>query len=78
LLERRLTIVLCAMNQPEYETMLETNFDDEIRQHASIVHAGGAYDFQSLSWLERFAVKVIAKVKTSIDAIDYDKLDTIQ
>lgn len=78
LLARKLTIVLCAMNKPEWNNMIESNLDDDIRKHAQVVHAGGAYDFTSLSWFERLVVKVIAKVKTSVDAIDYEALREIQ
>lgn len=77
LLQKSLTIVVCAMNDSEYEAMIQRNFTESIRNHARIVHAGGGYNFKRLNFLERFIVKKIAKVDSSISSIKYDQLDSI-
>jgi menaquinone-dependent protoporphyrinogen oxidase len=77
LLVKEVTVVLCSMNNKEYETIVKTNFKDTLLDHANIIHAGGAYDFKKLNFLERFIVKKIAGVHQSLEDINYDILNTI-
>lgn len=77
LLSKPLTIVACAMNEDEFDTMIKANLSQDVIKHANIVHAGGAYNFDSMNFLERFVVKRLAKVNTSLDQIKYNTLDAI-
>mgnify|MGYP000905983808 CR=1 FL=1 len=77
LLQKQLSIVVCAMNDDVLEEAIERNFNDAIRNHATIVHAGGSYDFTKLNFIERFLVKKIAKVTASVDALNFKALDSI-
>ncbi len=77
LLKKEFDIFICGMNEENYEQMLIMNFDEDIRNHAKIIHAGGAYDFNKLGWFSKLIVKKIAKVDHSIESIKYDQLDSI-
>lgn len=77
LLQKDLVIFFCAMNDQEVDTIVSQNLSKELLEHASIVHAGGAYDFRSMNFLERFVVKKMAKVSHSVDAIQYNNLDDV-
>lgn len=74
LLHKKISIFVCAMNMETYDQMLQSNFDEAIRNHADIIHAGGAYDFEQLGRLSKFVVKKIAKVSHSTSDIKYDRL----
>ena len=77
LLKKEVEIFICGMNDENYEQMLIMNFDEAIRDHAKIIHAGGAYDFNKLGWFSKFIVRKIAKIDHSVEAIKYDQLDLI-
>lgn len=77
LLKKELDIFICGMNEEGYEEMLIMNFDEDIRNHAKITHAGGAYDFDKLGWLSKLIVKKIAKVDHSVEHIKYEHMDLI-
>ncbi len=77
LLKKEVEIFICGMNDENYEQMLIMNFDEAIRDHAKIIHAGGAYDFDKLGWFSKFIVRKIAKINHSVEAIKYDQLDLI-
>lgn len=77
LLKKDVHIFICAMNIEGYEQMLVMNFDESLRQHATITHVGGAYDFNQLGWFSKLIVKKIAKVDHSVEDIRYEQLDLV-
>ncbi|XMB67229.1 flavodoxin domain-containing protein [Mycoplasmatota bacterium zrk1] len=76
LLKKKLSIFLCGMQKGiEQEKAINLNFSEEMKQHANVInYVGGAYQLEKCNFLERLAVKVIAKATESKEEIDYDKL----
>jgi menaquinone-dependent protoporphyrinogen oxidase len=75
--QKKLSIVVCAMNQEVIDETIKSNFSDKIRSHANIVYAGGSYNLAKLNFLERFMVKKIDHITESIDAIQFKALNAI-
>lgn len=78
LLDKPLHIIYCGMNKAEIENVPSQNMSSKLIEHANIQHVGGAYNFKSMNFLERFIVKKLAKVKDSLEDIHYDKLNQIK
>jgi menaquinone-dependent protoporphyrinogen oxidase len=76
-LNKPTTIGLCGMNKEGLEDVIQLNFDEDIRNHATIKLVGGAYYFDKLNFLQKLIVKSIAKVKSSVEEINYKKMDDI-
>ncbi len=66
LLQCRLALFMCGMNEPAFAEQLKNAFPEKLQQHAFCVKAvGGAFNFERLNWFERFLVKRISGVKKS-------------
>lgn len=66
LLQSRLALFMCGMNEPAFAEQLKNAFPEPLQQHAFCVQAvGGAFDFDKLNWFERFLVKRISGVRKS-------------
>jgi menaquinone-dependent protoporphyrinogen oxidase len=78
LLDVNLSIFLCGANTKEEEKVIPLNFHETIIEHANFIkYIGGGFDFNKLNFLEKLAVRVIAKQKESTEKIDYDLLDSL-
>lgn len=77
LLDHPLYIFYCGMNEDESQSLVDANVSVAIKEHATFVYAGGAFDFERLKWWERFIVKKVAKVTETTSNLKYDNLDTI-
>lgn len=78
LFEKKLYIILCGMNEEGFDAMVRQNLSDDIRKHAEIVHAGGAYYLEKLGFFQKRIIKAVAKVTQSSEHIKYDNLDKIK
>lgn len=77
LLSKKATIIICAMNIEEYNNMIQNNFSDEMIKTCNIIHAGGAYNFESLNFLSKFIVKKMTGYTATYENILYDNLDAL-
>jgi menaquinone-dependent protoporphyrinogen oxidase len=77
LLNHPLYLFYCGMNESEMESLIENNVSTAIKDHATIVYAGGAFHFKEMKWWERFIVKKIAHVSESTSNLKYDQLDML-
>ena len=76
LLTKPLAIFTCGMNEPHYTSQLETAFPENLKKHSFYRGTlGGEYDFEKLNWFERFMVKSISGVKTSMQ---HHKMEEIE
>jgi len=78
LLAKKLTILICSMNTQEYDNTVTNNFDEAIRNHASIIHAGGAYNFDKLNFLYKFIIKKMTGITKDVDEIKYEVIKKIR
>jgi len=71
LLQKRVGLYLCAMNEPEYENELKLAFPEELRNHAVIKKVvGGEFLFDRMNFLERFIVKKISGINETTSKLD--------
>ncbi len=70
-------VVLVGTNEETLNQTIEQNFSSKEKDHLSITHVGGAYNFQKLNFLQRFIIKKFTGVTESTDLIKYDKLKSI-
>lgn len=71
LLQKRVGLYLCAMNEPEYEPELKLAFPEELRNHAVIKKVvGGEFLFDRMNFLERFIVKKISGINETTSKLD--------
>jgi len=71
LLQKRVGLYLCAMNEPEYENELKLAFSEELRNHAVIKKVvGGEFLFDRMNFLERFIVKKISGINETTSKLD--------
>lgn len=73
LLQKELGIFVCCMFFEKASEQIEKSFPVVLRQHAkSIKHLGGAFQFEKMNFTERFLVRKITGVTTSISKIDHE------
>lgn len=78
LLDANLSIFLCGANSKDEEKVIELNFYDSIIEHANFIkYIGGGFNFDSLNFLEKFIIKIVAKQKESSEKINYELLDEL-
>lgn|GEM_PF-7000970 len=78
LLQKKVYILLNAMNMDAYDMVLKRNFSDRLRRKANIVYGGGAYYFDKLNWLEKIAVQKFSGYKATFEDLKHDALDKVQ
>ena len=78
LLTKKMIILICSMNAEEQENTIIRNFNEEIRNHASIVHVGGAYNFDKLNFLYKFIIKKMTGTTKDVDEIKYEVISKIR
>jgi len=78
ILQKKVYIILNAMNMDAYDTVLKSNFSDRLRAQAKIVYGGGAYYFDKLNWLEKIVVRKFSGYKVTFEDLQYDKLNKVQ
>ena len=78
LLDKNLSIFLCGANTKEEHKVIDLNFHETIIEHANFIkYIGGGFDFDSLNFFEKLAVRFFAKEKESTEEIDYELLNTL-
>jgi menaquinone-dependent protoporphyrinogen oxidase len=77
LLSKDLGLFMCGMrDQKEINQEINTNFPEELRNHAIFVSwLGGEFDFDKLSWIDKMIVKKIAKVNNTTTVFRQSELD---
>lgn len=76
LLEKKVKLFTLGMDDKNIHNTIKKNFDKKLLDHASHCHLGGAYQFEDMSFLERFIVKKVATFSESVDTVDQDKLQS--
>lgn len=77
LLSKELKIFTTGMDDKDFRSTHQKNFDEDIRNHAIIKYVGGSYNFEKMNWFERFIVKRVASVSESLENIHEDDIKTL-
>ncbi|MDW7651899.1 MAG: flavodoxin domain-containing protein [Bacillota bacterium] len=70
LLQKKVGLFICCGDLTRVETQMKDAFPEPLYSHAiAREHFGHAYDFKKMNFLERTAIKVIAKTSESVENI---------
>lgn len=71
LLQKRVALYLCGMNEPDYDTELNNAYPELLRKHAITSQVvGGEFLFDKMNFIERFLVRKISGVSQTVSKID--------
>lgn len=75
LLDKKLGLFMCGMNEPEYEKEFRNAFPDLLREHAiATCIPGGEFLFENMNFFQRAIVSKISGIKESVSRIDDSKI----
>lgn len=78
LLQKRVALFICAMNDKEYESELQNAFPSELHSHAELACVvGGEFLFDRMNFIERFLVKKISGITRTVSMLDEDKISLL-
>lgn len=68
---------LLGIDDKNYNKTIHKNIDRDVLLNATIVHIGGAYDFEKMSFIDRFITKRVSRFDTSVDLIQEEKINEL-
>lgn len=75
LLQKRVALFMCGMNEPDFETEFNNAFPELLRKHAITSKCiGGEFLFERMNFVERFIVNKISGVSQNVSKIDELKI----
>ncbi len=75
LLQMRVGLFICAMNEPEFDNELKMSFPELLSNHAlSKKVVGGEFIIEKMNFIEKFLVKKISGVSQTISKIDENRV----
>ncbi|MHC1703594.1 MAG: flavodoxin domain-containing protein [Tenuifilaceae bacterium] len=78
LMEKKVALYLCCMNEKEEQTEFNNNFPELLRNHSSYnAIVGGEYIFEKMNFIEKFLVRKIAGVSSTISKLRYTEIDNL-
>jgi menaquinone-dependent protoporphyrinogen oxidase len=78
LLQKRVALYVCAMNEPEFEQELKGAFPEMLYNYAICKKVvGGEFNFEKLNFLERIIVKKVSGISESVEKINNSAIDEI-
>lgn len=78
LLTKPLGLYLCAMNAEQFDKEFDQAFPEALRRHARSTRiVGGAFDFKRMNFVERFIVRRVVGVKSSVERIYWDRVEAL-
>ncbi len=78
LLQKRVALYVCGMNEPEFETELSNAYPELLRKHAITSKVvGGEFLVDKMNFIERFLVRKISGVSQTVSKIDEGKVSEL-
>lgn len=78
LLQKQTGIILCGMNEPEFQNQYERNFPELLRNHVFMKHLlCGEFLFERMNFFERLIVRKISGINATISKLDEAEIDRI-
>lgn len=74
LLTKDLRIFILGVDDKNHKQTIAKNIDRDLLLHAKVVHVGGAYEYEKMSFFDRFITKRVASFDTSVDLINEEKI----
>jgi menaquinone-dependent protoporphyrinogen oxidase len=78
LLQKRVALYVCAMNEPEYEQELKSAFPEILYNYAVCKKVvGGEFNFEKMNFLEKIIVKKVSGISETVEKIDNAAIEEI-
>lgn len=78
LMDKKVALFLCCMNEKEEQTEFNNNYPELLRNHSTYnAIVGGEYIFEKMNFIEKFLVRKIAGVSTTISKLRYTEIDNL-
>lgn len=78
LLQKKVALYMCAMNEKEYDSEFTNAYPEQLRSHALCTTiAGGEFLFDKMNFIERFLIRKISGVSSSVSKLDYPKVEEL-
>lgn len=74
LLQKDLRLFVLGIDDDNFKNTLSKNIDKDILLHAKVVHVGGAYELEKMSFFDRFITKRVSRFDSSVNLIDDTKI----
>jgi menaquinone-dependent protoporphyrinogen oxidase len=75
LLQKRVALYLCAMNEADFDLEFNTAFPELLRNHAvSCKVVGGEFLVEKMNFFERLIIRKISGITQSVSKIDEEKV----
>ncbi len=78
LMQKKVALYLCCMNEPEERKEFDANYQELLRNH-SVYNAivGGEYKFEKMNFIEKFLVRKISGVNSTVSKLRYTEIDNL-
>jgi menaquinone-dependent protoporphyrinogen oxidase len=76
LLQKKLGLFICCMNEPEYEKQFAAAYPEILRKHSvATCFAGGEFIFEKMNFFQKAIVKKVSGVKETISKINTEAIE---
>jgi len=78
LLQKKVALFLCCMNQPEEQTEFDVAFPEYLRSHSVYnTIAGGEYVFEEMNFIEKAIIRKITGATESLSKLRYEEIQKL-
>ncbi len=78
LLQKRVALFICGMNEPQFEAELTGAFPELLRRHAFSARAlGGEFCIEKMNFFEKLIVRKVSGVSQSVSKLNQPQIDEL-
>jgi menaquinone-dependent protoporphyrinogen oxidase len=78
LMDKKVALYLCCMNEKEEQTEFNNSYPELLRNHSTYnAIVGGEYIFEKMNFIERFLVRKISGVSSTLSKLRYTEIDNL-
>lgn len=78
LMQKKVALFLCCMNEKEEQEEFNKNYPELLRNHSAYnAIVGGEYVFERMNFIEKFLVRKISGVSSSLSKLRYSEIDNL-
>lgn len=78
LMDKKIALFLCCMNEKEEQAEFNNNYPELLRNHSTYnAIVGGEYFFEKMNFIEKFLVRKISGVSSTLSKLRYTEIDNL-
>mgnify|MGYP001228413732 CR=1 FL=1 len=78
LMQKKVALFLCCMNENEEQEEFNNNYPELLRNHSTYnAIVGGEYVFEKMNFIEKFLVRKISGVSSTLSKLRYTEIDNL-